>query len=1114
MIRKTICLFSVVVMIGTWANAQISFGPSTSFNYLKSKDASELPANWMAVNYNHTGWSTGNAPFRYGDGAGGTLISDMQNNYSSVYFRSAFTSQNIAELDEVFFSVNYDDGFIVWVNGEEVLSVNAPTNPTSNSFATALHEYGTYESFSIPAHDLKLNEGENSMAVQCFNYNVESSDFYFDMQVDAEVKLPQTTDTLKAVFSQPGGFYANSFSLKLDVPDQSYDLLYTIDGSNPQTSSTVQNGGKSKTLTINPASSTGRPKTPCYIVRASLKKERLAPGFPLTQTYIFIDQVIDQSYPGGGWPSGAYVKDQMIDLGMDPDVTNSFEYSNLMDDALTDIPSISVVTDLKDLFDPTTGIYVNALSHGENWERFSSVELLDPSGKPGFNVNAGLRIRGGWSRHGYYPKHAFRLFFREEYGASKLKFPLFEDEGVDEFDKIDLRCEQNYSWANGDSRNTCVREVFSRDSQRDMGQPYTRSRYYHLYLNGMYWGLYQSQERSEARYASDYFGGQVEDYDVVKVNADGYYVEATDGKLDSWQKIYNLCVKGFASNSNYFFLEGKDGGGYPLKGGEVLVDIDNMIDYLLGIFYTGNFDAPTTAFGGNQQVNNYYAIDKSDDKSRGFVFFNHDAEHSMMIDPASPGIGLYEDRVNLSMSVSGVTNFHPQWLHFKLTSNKEYRQRVADRVYKHFFRNGVFTPDVAQERFQKRVEEIELAIIGESARWGDAQSVIPYTQETWEEEVDDIYSRFFPYRTDIVIDQLIEDGLYPSFDPPVIKKDNTILDGEVYSVSGNYRVSFSSSKGQIFYTLDGTDPRLIGGKTNDRAKEIESGGSIDLQGTALIKARIKFNDEWSALNSIKFLHQNEDYTNLKVTELNYHPADSIIGKDTVSGKSFEFIELKNTGANPINLTGLNFTSSVEYQFKENEVLPPKQFYVITSKSKWFYEKYFMVPTGEFNGNFSNSSEQVSISTSTGNDVINFIYFDAAPWATKPDGDGSTLTSVLRYPSGNPNEYNYWKASSVFNGSPFSDDPGIMDSKEELEFSDRSVSLYPNPTKGILFLKLKVGKSDIHVEMYSLSGTKISNFTVKGNAVIDLSQMNIQPGIFLIKIQSEEGSSVHKVIYQP
>jgi hypothetical protein len=88
---------------------------------------------------------------------------------------------------------------------------------------------------------------------------------------------------------------------------------------------------------------------------------------------------------------------------------------------------------------------------------------------------------------------------------------------VDEFENIDLRTSQNYSWAyDGSGKHTFLRDVFSRDTQRDMGRPYTRSRYYHLYLDGQYWGLFQTEERPEASYAESYLGGDKEDYDVVK----------------------------------------------------------------------------------------------------------------------------------------------------------------------------------------------------------------------------------------------------------------------------------------------------------------------------------------------------------------------------------------------------------------------------------------------------------------------------------------------------------------------------------------------------------------------------------------------------------------------
>lgn len=1120
MIRKYYISIFILLLTGLWANAQITFGPSSSYSYLKGKNAATLPANWMNSNYIPTGWSTGNAPFWYGDGTAGTQLPDMQNTYSTVYLRSSFTAQNITELQDVLFSVNFDDGFIMWINGEEVIGPNAPLDHPYNSFALDQHESGIFEPYTLPAHDLELKEGENLIAIQVFNVNLESSDFHFDLQVNSAYIPPQPIDTLKVVFSKSNGFYTSAFDLKLEAPDPAYTILYTIDGTNPQTSSTVQNGGLSKIININPDNTSGRDKTPCYLVRASLKKSGENPTFPLTQTYIFLDKVVKQTSPGGNWPASGSLNGQTIDLEMDTKVTNDPKYSGSMIEALKDIPSISVVTDLKNLFDPTTGIYVNAVSHGDSWERICSVELINPSGEPGFNINAGLRIRGGYSRHGNYPKHAFRLFFRDEYGAPKLQFPLFENEGVNEFDKIDLRCEQNYAWSHpGDDKNrqTAVREVFSRDTQRDMGQPYTRSRYYHLYLNGMYWGLYQTQERSEARYAESYLGGSKEDYDVIKVNGDfSYSIEATDGDSASWKKIYDLCNIGFTSNAAYFNMEGKDQFGKPKKGGEVLVNIDNLIDYMQIIFYTGNFDAPISAFSGNFNPNNFYCLDRRDDRSSGYIFFAHDAEHTLMIQNQGPGAGLNENRVTVTGNVNDFSKFQPQWLHYKLSANQEYKLRFADRVYKNFFNKGVFMPDVVHDRFQKRAAEITKAIIAESARWGDftTGSNPPYTFENWNNEIKDIYARFMPFRTNIVVDQLKTAKLYPSFTPPTYTKDNVLLTGNGYPISGNYKVTVASSTGLIYYTLDGSDPRMVGGALNSAAKLISTGGVLDLQGTALINSRVKLGPEWSALATVKFLNASEDYTNLKVTELHYHPTDTIADTDTVSGKSFEFIELKNTGDKPINLTGLNFSSAINFQFKADEILAPKQFYVIASKPKWFFERHWMVPSGNFEKNFSNSGEQVVIANPAGTPVIEFQYFNTAPWATLADGTGKSLTSGKINPTGNPNSFNYWSASSVYDGTPFADDQGVIDAIPEITTMENSVALYPNPTKGLLYLKVKDPKSEVLIEIFTLSGSMIYDSKFTGNSTIDMQQLHINSGIYLVNIQCKESKSVQKVIYQP
>ena len=665
-------------------------------------------------NYDDSQWSTGIAPFRYGDAEGGTLLSDMQNTYSVVYMRATFTASNIEHLDQLVLTVDYDDGFVIWINGQRILSQNAPLTLGHDVFALDMHESGLPENFDMDPGNVSLFEGENTLAIQAFNVSLESTDFLFNVSLNAGFTQPVFQDTIGLSFSASSGFYNQPFDLVITPADPGWNIYYTLDGSNPQDSETTLVSPGGANILIDPQSTSSRDATPAVIIRASSGTDGIKPSYPEARTFIFEDEVLSQAYPGGEWPD-YNVNGQIIDLDMDARINNNPAYANQVVPSLKDIPTLSIVTDIDNLFDSQSGIYVNAWGHGFDWERECTAELIQTDGSEGFNVNAGLRIRGGWSRHNDFPKHAFRLFFRSEYGDSKLRFPLFGDEGVDQYDKIDLRTSQNYAWANADSRNTMLRDVFSRDLQRDMGQPYTRSRYYHLFLNGMYWGLYQTQERSEASFAADYLGGKAGDYDVIKVNTEDwqYRIEATDGDMTIWYEIWKMCQSGFSPNEAYFKLEGKDPNGNPVTGDEIYVDIDNLIDYMLSIFYTGNFDAPTSSFGSNQGPNNFFAIKDRTDKSAGFTFYNHDAEHSMFSEPASPGIGLLEDRVNLAnndygpnMRVSDFSAFHPQWLHYKLTSNAEYRLRFMDRAHEKLSRNGVLTPQKNLERLLQGANSI------------------------------------------------------------------------------------------------------------------------------------------------------------------------------------------------------------------------------------------------------------------------------------------------------------------------------------------------------------------------------------------------------------------------
>ncbi len=675
---------------------------------------------------------------------------------------------------------------------------------------------GLHTAFKLSAggESIALFDRDGVTLIDSVSFEAQRTDISYGRFPDgADLWSPLTTPTPgiqnirvyegfveKPQFSVERGFYESEILVSITCSTPGATIYYTTDGSMP-----YQSGGglRSGTIAAIYAAPVRIAKTTC--LRAAAIKTGWYPSPVETSTYIFVKDVVTQSptgaKPGPAWPSSG-VNGQTIDYGMDPDVVNDPRYQNLMDDALLAIPSISLVTDLANLFDPQKGIYVNALSLGPTWERPVSVELIYPDGTEGFQIDAGLRIRGGYSRADGNPKHAFRLFFDAQYGPPQLQYPLFGAEGVREFEAVDLRTSQNYSWSyeggNSNSHDTFVREVFSRDTQRDMGQPYTRSRYYHLYLDGQYWGLFQTQERPEASFAESYFGGEKADYDVIKSRGGGgesYDIEATDGTLDAWRQLWTAAGSGFDKDATYYRVQGLNPDGTPNPGYPRLLDIDNLIDYMLCTYYVGDPDGPVSAWA--LVANNFFGIYNRVHPD-GFKFFRHDAEHSLY--------DVQESRLFTATSMAVGSSFNqsnPLWMHTHLMAHPEYRMRFADRVYKYFFNDGVLTPKAGGDRFMARVHQIETAIIAESARWGDSKRAKPRTKDDdWLPDINRMSASYFPLRTGVVLNQFKSQGWWPNVDPPTLSTRGG-------HVAAGFSLSMAAA-GTIYYTLDGSDPRLPG----------------------------------------------------------------------------------------------------------------------------------------------------------------------------------------------------------------------------------------------------------------------------------------------------------------
>ena len=308
-------------------------------------------------------------------------------------------------------------------------------------------------------------------------------------------------------FSQERGFRQSPFQLWFRTQTSGASIYYTLNGSNP----IGLNGQPTGTLYTGPITIS---HTTCVCAAAHV--QGWMPSPTRTATYIFLDEVIKQSKSPAGFP--ASWRSSTADYEMDPDVVNAAAYQDRIKDDLQSVPSVVLSMSNDDFFDYDKGIYANSGNSGDAWEKAASIEWIDPAKQSTFQVNAGLRMQGAAGVTNSL-KRSFRIAFRAAYGPSELEYPVFEEGEVQCYDGLVLRSIWNYSWI-GDSggrneRGDYLRDLFAKNTMRDMGDLACRGRPVHLYLNGLYWGMYILAERPDAGFAAIHVGGDKEDYDIV-----------------------------------------------------------------------------------------------------------------------------------------------------------------------------------------------------------------------------------------------------------------------------------------------------------------------------------------------------------------------------------------------------------------------------------------------------------------------------------------------------------------------------------------------------------------------------------------------------------------------
>lgn len=536
-------------------------------------------------------------------------------------------------------------------------------------------------------------------------------------------------------FSQPHGLYeSGSFHVTIEPKSEGNPIYYTLDGSEPTKSS--------------------KPYTsPIKVSKTTILRAIESYGDSLSEistvSYIFTSSVLSQPNNPEGYPSewGEFTDiwgTAPADYEMDPEMTGNSTLRPMIKAGLKQLPILSIVSDKDNFFshendEERGGIYIftgppvgDTTGHG--WTRPASIELMGGPQQHDLSTTCGIRLHGGHGRLAEKnPKHSFRLVFKKEYGKKTLKYPLYGENEPSQFNQLVVRCHFGNSWQHWSTGNQkkaqYTRDVWARRMQRKMGHTSVNALYVHLFLNGMYWGIYNIAERVDDQFGKDHLGGTKSDIDVIKIEEDGgNHLEATEGNLDGWNEMVQTVAQA-ADDSYYEKLD-------------TLLDIGNFIDYILINQYAGNTD---------WDHHNWYAIRRRGADSEGFRFLCWDSE--MILDSPTENV---LKKNNGKKYPTGIFNNLMQNHHFAVRYQRRAKELLTDE--------GLLGEASVVQVWDSLYNTISTALYDEAARWGDYRRDVHQWQSRGDlytvdnhymKERNRLLTQYFPIRSENVLNSIL-----------------------------------------------------------------------------------------------------------------------------------------------------------------------------------------------------------------------------------------------------------------------------------------------------------------------------------------------------------------------
>lgn len=333
----------------------------------------------------------------------------------------------------------------------------------------------------------------------------------------------------------------------------------------------------------------------------------------------------------------------------------------------------------------------------------------------------------------------------------------------------------------------------------------------------------------------------------------------------------------------------------------------------------------------------------------------------------------------------------------------------------------------------------------------------------------------------------------------------------------------------IYYTLDGTDPRPPGGLVPTGVNVFTYDGTpITVNSTTRILAR-GYNAAWTARTGAnnpplaskwsgrRDLRYSTDPAagigSLMITELNYHPADptaaELLVNPAFQEDDFEFTELKNIGATPLDLGGVQLSGETSFSFLGDQAITiaPGAFVIVAANPEAFIARYgnaFNVLGVPPVGNLDNAGGPITLKASNGTPILDFIYDDA--WYPLTDGDGYTLAlyDPLAANAAFSTPAN-WRRSAALGGSPGANEPNLAPTSNaglDLDGNVTAVALAGSASDD----RLPAPPNTITYAWSQVSGPGAANFTAPTSASTSASFS--LPGVYVLRLAVNDSLLAH------